>query len=286
MSLLANHGLMIRDGGGTSPYLDGLPVQPRAVLSLRKLISTATLSVRVRRSSDNAEQDIGFSGDGLNVAALLAFVGAGSGYVRTWYDQTGNGEDAIQTVGSGQPRIVNAGAYDDAVVFDGINHALFISELNIGTPYFGLYLKNTFPDDSSTRIQYELTSNYNNFSGSFVAYMESNQINVGIRGGASYRRTFNPTNVTTLTQMTMLCQAAVTDATTQQQRLWVSGVPQSPAAAFGTVVTPVVNFTTTHNFYIGARNQTDFKSAFRAESIVVYRDESDSIRPEIEAIVG
>jgi hypothetical protein len=54
--------------------------------------------VRVRRSSDNAEADIGYGADGwLDEAALLAHVGAGDGFVTTWYDQSGNGRDATQT---------------------------------------------------------------------------------------------------------------------------------------------------------------------------------------------
>ncbi len=37
--------------------------------------------VRVRRLSDNAEADIGFTAEGyLDTAALLAFVGAGNGF--------------------------------------------------------------------------------------------------------------------------------------------------------------------------------------------------------------
>jgi len=46
------------------------------------------LCIRVRRSSDNSEQDIGFSGDGLDTAALELFCEAGDdAYVKIWYDQ-------------------------------------------------------------------------------------------------------------------------------------------------------------------------------------------------------
>ena len=71
--------------------------------------------VRVRRSSDNAEQDVGFVGRELDTASLLAFCGAGSGFVTTWYDQTTHAVNAIQTTTNLQPLIVNAGAliYDD-----------------------------------------------------------------------------------------------------------------------------------------------------------------------------
>lgn len=75
--------------------------------------------LRVRRSSDNAEQDIGAlavaDANGnrwLDTNALLAFVGSGSGFVTTWYDQSGNGRHAVQATAGNQPRIVNAGVVD------------------------------------------------------------------------------------------------------------------------------------------------------------------------------
>jgi hypothetical protein len=85
-----------------------------AAYSLRQL-STAYNgpAIRVRRSSDNTTQDIGFSAGGnLDQTALLAFVGRGDGFISTWYDQSGNGRDAVQTILARQPRIVNAGVVD------------------------------------------------------------------------------------------------------------------------------------------------------------------------------
>lgn len=85
-----------------------------AAYSLRKLRNGYTgAAIRVRRSSDNAEQDIGFTAAGdLNNDALLAFVGSNSSFVTTWYDQSGNGRNATQTTAANQPRIVNAGVID------------------------------------------------------------------------------------------------------------------------------------------------------------------------------
>ena len=83
--------------------------------SLRKLRSGQTRAIRVRRSSDNAEQDIGFVGDELNTASLLSFCGANNGFVTTWYDQSGNGYNATQTTQARQPQIVSSGA----VITDG-----------------------------------------------------------------------------------------------------------------------------------------------------------------------
>lgn len=85
--------------------------------SLSKLRSAYTGSaIRVRRSSDNTEQDIGFDSNGnLDQNSLTTFIGNNSGFVTKIYDQSGNtGRDAIQTNSSYQPRIVNAGSIENS----------------------------------------------------------------------------------------------------------------------------------------------------------------------------
>jgi hypothetical protein len=80
--------------------------------SLDKISSTYTGSaIRVRRTSDNAEQDIGFDvNDNLDTTALLAFVGASNGVIVTWYDQSVSIKNAIQATFNRQPRIVTNGS--------------------------------------------------------------------------------------------------------------------------------------------------------------------------------
>lgn len=79
-----------------------------AAYSLRKLRTGVTNVVRVRRSSDNTEQD--FTATQVTDGTLTAFCGAGDGFVRTWYDQSGNSNNATQTTASSQPQIVASGA--------------------------------------------------------------------------------------------------------------------------------------------------------------------------------
>jgi hypothetical protein len=100
-------------GGGSTPsYLLDIYGGAAAAYSLRKLSSTYSgNAIRVRRSSDNAETNIGFNGSGnLDEATLTAFVGAGNGFVTTWYDQSGNGNNATQSTAANQPQIVSSGA--------------------------------------------------------------------------------------------------------------------------------------------------------------------------------
>lgn len=111
-----NLGIIASSRGVAAPpvvsYLVDTYPGAAAAFSLRKLRSAYTGSaIRVRRSSDNTESDIGFNGSGgLDTTALTTFVGAGNGFVRTWYDQSGNARNATQTTAANQPQIVSSGA--------------------------------------------------------------------------------------------------------------------------------------------------------------------------------
>jgi len=87
-----------------------IPTANLFAYSFRKVVSSATVSFRVRRSSDNAEQDIGFVGDDLDTTSLTTFVGANNGFVTKMYEQNGSGKDLAQTTASSQFQIVNAGS--------------------------------------------------------------------------------------------------------------------------------------------------------------------------------
>jgi hypothetical protein len=101
---------IVQNSPFTSVLLDTFP-NAAAAYSLRLLRSAYTGSaIRVRRSNDNAEQDIGFDTSGnLDTSALTSFVGANNGFVVTWYDQSGNGRNATQAIAGSQPQIVSSG---------------------------------------------------------------------------------------------------------------------------------------------------------------------------------
>jgi len=82
-----------------------------AAYSVRKLRTAYTgNAIRVRRSSDNAEQDIGFVAGNLDTTTLTTFCSGTNGFVTTWYDQSGNANNAAQIIALNQPQIVIAGA--------------------------------------------------------------------------------------------------------------------------------------------------------------------------------
>lgn len=125
--------------GGTPLLLDTYTGAYFAV-ALNKLRSAYSGScIRVRRSSDNAEQDIGFDGDNyLDEVTLLSFVGANSGYITTWYDQSGNGRNVVQATAGNQPRIVNSGAIETDGTRTAVRFVSASSTYIIKTPETGL----------------------------------------------------------------------------------------------------------------------------------------------------
>ena len=106
-TLVTTYLWTITDGGGVNGVLD-IYTGASAAYSLRNLSASTTNVVRVRRSSDNTEQD--FTYLDLYDGTLETFVGAGNdGFVVTWYDQAGS-NDATQGTAASQPKIVSSGS--------------------------------------------------------------------------------------------------------------------------------------------------------------------------------
>lgn len=125
-----------------NPLLLDTYINAASAYSLRKLRTLYTGSaIRVRRSSDNTEQDIGFNVSGnLDTSSLTSFCGSGNGFVTTWYDQSGNGINATQTTAASQPQIVNSGSIlttngKPHIEFDGVNDQLNANYINTPTTY-------------------------------------------------------------------------------------------------------------------------------------------------------
>jgi hypothetical protein len=108
-TLINTYGWTITDGGGM--FVGVLDTYPgaSAAYSLRDLASASLGSavVRVRRSSDNTEQD--FTAEEITDGTLTTFTGANDGFVAIWYDQSGNSNNLIQNSALTQLLIVISG---------------------------------------------------------------------------------------------------------------------------------------------------------------------------------
>ena len=120
-------GISLRSTSAFSGLLNLYP-GAAAAYSLRALSSgwLAGDVVEVRRSSDSTTQD--FTASQITNGDLVAFCGVGDGFVSTWYDQSGNANDATQATTTAQPKIVDAGSLvTGGLVFDGVDDGLAVS---------------------------------------------------------------------------------------------------------------------------------------------------------------
>jgi hypothetical protein len=142
-----------------------------AAYSLRALNGNGDSVVRVRRASDNDEKD--FTAEQIELGEMVNWVTDGNptadGFVETWYDQSGNGNDASQSVAASQPKIVDAGTlvttngnptvdfYDNCFLdtdafLDGSAHSSFAAINNQGATSTRklFYTKAEFPNKGFT----------------------------------------------------------------------------------------------------------------------------------------
>jgi hypothetical protein len=167
--ILATHGFLASSIVQSVPLLDTYP-NAAAAYSLRKLRTAYTSSaIRVRRASDNTEQNIGFVNNVLDTSSLTSFCSGTNGFVTTWYDQSGNGYNATQTTAANQPQIVSAGSV--------------LTKAFIGGS------KPTISFTTSNRLNFDTTigKNVGNIFYKTVAY---------VTGGDSYRNLITISNST------------------------------------------------------------------------------------------
>lgn len=93
---------------GGSP--DPLPGDSDAdeAFGLLKLVVAASLSVRVRRATDDVESDIGFIGDNIDAAAISTFAAGADLFSPILYGQKGT-YNLIQPADTGQPKLLPNG---------------------------------------------------------------------------------------------------------------------------------------------------------------------------------
>jgi|GEM_PF-2679297 len=172
------------NGGGGSGFEGMLNLFPNASLglSLDKLDKNYTgFCIKVRRSSDNAELDIGFVNNELDTASLLDFVGSGNGFVSIIYDQVGS-NNMTQTTANLQGQIVSNGS----VILKGGKPCIIRSADNNGgylstyAPNDGVAVKGMFyVGDNEGKNSVILGSNYgvNDFLGVVTPDSSNTRVN-------------------------------------------------------------------------------------------------------------
>ena len=130
---------------GVTPPLD-IYTGAAAAYSLRKLRTAYTGScIRIRRTDNNAESDIGFVNNYLDTTAIKDFcISTSVARIVTWYDQSGNGRNATQSAAANQPLIMISNfefgtidaiaSSEKAIVFNESGHRLINNFSTISQP--------------------------------------------------------------------------------------------------------------------------------------------------------
>jgi hypothetical protein len=185
-------------------YFSDIFGMPDVAISMRRLTAGATNCIKVRRSSDNAEQDFGFTGSTANspldTAAVVSFVGAGNdGFITTFYDQSTNGNNGTQSTSTNQPLIVQNGTLVDSA---SIAALLFTTS----TPYKWLNIANVVGKTTITSFRVVDTNDTKYISLSdggrfgFLAQQSSSDTSITSTYGASPLLFANGTSFTGTTR--------------------------------------------------------------------------------------
>lgn len=89
-------------GAGVTGILDSFPGATVVLSTSKESAAYGGAAFRLRRASDNSEQDIPFSGKDASVATFNSFCGGTTCFLRTWYDQSGNANHCQQPTANRQ----------------------------------------------------------------------------------------------------------------------------------------------------------------------------------------
>jgi hypothetical protein len=124
----------------------------------------------------------------------------GDGFVETWYDQSGNGNDATQGTAGSQPKIVDGGSLvADGLDFDGVNDRLFGSHIlntddvlyaavvakNKDLSKRGLYVNNLFYNSSTDNGGFSVEAKTFNQAGKIAGWMYDTNVSASVQDGLS-----------------------------------------------------------------------------------------------------
>jgi hypothetical protein len=264
---------------------------PAAAYSLRKLTPNATNCIRVRRSSDNTEQDIGFVANvpnsPIDTTALLAFVGAGNGFVTTWYDQSGNGRNGTQSTGAEQVRIVNGGVLEELNSLPCLNtfaantyrdfQTSFSNLQNLPVSILSVFKIDTLPTNIFDNRTFHIGGTINLGGGSRYEQSTDN-----LNNNFTLRRNTSGGVSTSVTESPTVHKIFASYFTTSNVEMRLNSVDATPVAYSGT------EFNTASNFNLINANSLNFifYASKRFQEQIIYLTDLHSQRTAIETNIN
>ena len=268
-----------------------------AAYATMKLRADADSCMVIRRSSDNATQLIGFSGDDIDESTITTFCSATDCFVVRWCDQTGQGRDVTQTTVANQPQVVSGGTLITdggilAVDFDGSNDYLeFLGDLNFSSyaNAFGAVVFDVAnPNDTwfglsdggySANNHWIFTGTYN----SGAAYM-STKLNAGDPNGRVQNQAISsviPTNTIVVSIQ------HETDGSTISSAIYIDG---SADGTDSDSVTPTHSMSNIdYDLTIGAivnYGSPIIHANIKTQCLIIYNSDQSANRTSIETIIN
>ena len=266
--------------------LDLYPGASIALSSSRKLRSAYSgACLRARRSSDNSEQDIGFSGGAVDSASLLSFVGSDSAYLVTLYDQSGNGRNATQSTTTKQPRLVDAGTLETvggvlAPYYNGTSSAMSTAAFSPATADKVAVFFTVRVISATVGIIFETSANFNSNYGTLLAVASdplTGAMSLGRHGDAfassgvvseSAARSVPATLVVAgsfdLSGITHDTGTPIFRVNGSDVTRAVAGVTNSGGGSFGS-----------HALYLGARGEASLYAQLYLPELIMYPDRTN-----------
>jgi hypothetical protein len=237
-----------------------------AAYSVRRVVSSYS-GPAMEVQSGSVSASIGFDSLGnLDTASLEAFAGSGDAFVKTWYDQSGNGYHASQVTASNQPQVVSGGSVvlennKPALEFEGATVGLNLTQITPNTNWtmFGIGARK-----ASLAIMTFLGSSNGSINSTMAGGSVDNK--AYLNNGTQYRQT-------------------TATYTTTSQTLWtgivLNSLPHSIYLNSSLQNSTTVNATITQGFtHIGRYNNL-YSNATLTE-ILLYQSDQSSNRTYIE----
>jgi len=239
--------------------------------------------MRVRRSGDNAEQDIGFDGQDLDRDAIASFCSPGDGFVVTWYDQSGEGNHATQGTTANQPKIYDsadgiiedggAGSEKPAVSFDGINDSL----INLAVSFSSVTAYTSIAIAKSKTNAFQLYSSYHSTSAAQLSHSSPSHTQSRLYGDGSVGfPAFATASADTSVQHLSFASWDGTDITVTVN----SNSSNTASANIGTVASS--------NLAISSRNVNGVYAHYHlnVQAIIIYNADKSADRAAIETALN
>lgn len=262
-------------------------VSMRAAWGIRKL-SRGYIgpAIRVRRSGDNAEIDVGFIGRDLDIASMLAHVGAGDGFVKTIYDQSGNGKDFSQSTSSNQCKIVSTGTYLGYIRGDGSTTQMTAASVGSGTnQVVSLFGRFSIDNTATGTVAYFLDAGYyqsgvNGFGLYFdPRFGAGTYYSIATSKSTSYNTNLFEAGpaITSVSPVSVLSNSGYSAG----YAWYVNGTASVPSGSDNKEASQYTF--SSHDILLGNYSSGTYPSAWKLESLVLVESDAMSVRSSVEA---